>query len=130
MRGEQRKKIREIKFGNYTRSKLAALLAQGALLRQYIGAGIPIFDSKCCNLVFSFFLFYNAHCLYWRTESFCVTRRCAANTEKKIREIKFGNNIRSKLGRRCLWAQGALLRQYIGAGIPIFDSYLAFLNQI
>jgi hypothetical protein len=27
-------------------------------------------------------------------------------------------------------AQGALLRQYIGAGIPIFYSYLAFLNQI
>ncbi len=49
---------------------------------------------------------------------------------KKIREIKFGNFTRSKFGPRCLLAQGALLRHYIGAGIPIFDSYLAFLNQI
>ena len=41
MRGEQ-KKILKIKFGNYTRSKFGpgCLLAQGALLRQYIGAGI------------------------------------------------------------------------------------------
>jgi hypothetical protein len=27
-------------------------------------------------------------------------------------------------------AQGALLRQYIGAEVPIFDAYLGFLNQI
>jgi hypothetical protein len=47
----------------------------------------------------------------------------ARRTEKKIREIKFGNYTRSKFGPRCLLAQGALLRQYIGAGIPIFDSY-------
>ncbi len=40
MRGEQKKKIREIKFENYRRCKFGPhyLLAQDALLRQYIGA--------------------------------------------------------------------------------------------
>jgi hypothetical protein len=40
MSGEQKKKIREIKFGNYRRCKFGphCLLAQDASLRQYIGA--------------------------------------------------------------------------------------------
>jgi hypothetical protein len=40
MSGEQRKEIREIKFGNYRHRKFGPhyLLAQDALLRQYFGA--------------------------------------------------------------------------------------------
>ncbi len=43
---------------------------------------------------------------------------CGAN--KKIREIKFGKYARIKSVQSCLLMQSALLRQYIGAGIPIF----------
>ncbi len=39
----------------------------------------------------------------------------ARRTEKKIREIKFGNYRRCKFGPHYLLAQQALLRQYIGA---------------
>ncbi len=82
---------------------------------------------KTGNLLHSFFFSFTTHTAYWRNESSCVTRRCAAN-RKKIREIKFGNYACSKFGPRCLLAQRAFLRQYIGAGLPIFDSYLAFLK--
>ncbi len=51
---------------------------------------------------------------YWRTESSCVIRRCAAN-RKKICEIKFGNYRRCKFGPHYLLAQEASKRQYIGA---------------
>jgi hypothetical protein len=64
-----------------------------------------------------FFLFYSAHCLL--THRIILHRRCGTN-RKKIREIKLGNYARSKIGPSCLLAQGALLRQYIGAGITIF----------
>ncbi len=65
------------------------------------------------------FFSFTTRTAHWRTESSCITRRCGAN-RKKIREIKFGNYEHSKFVPSCLLAQGVLLRQYIGAGIPIF----------
>ncbi len=58
----------------------------------------------------------------------CVPRRCGGKPKKKSGEQKFGNYARSKFWPRCLMAQGALLRQYIGAGIPICR--FKFLNKI
>ncbi len=57
---------------------------------------------------------------HWRTESYSTIRQHAAN-RKKIREIKFRIYWRSKFEPRRLSAQGALLYQYIGAGIALFD---------
>ena len=61
-----------------------------------------------------FFSFFIMRIAYWRTESVCVLRQCAANC-KKAREIKFGNYRRCKFGPHYLLAQQASLRQYIGA---------------
>jgi hypothetical protein len=63
MRGKQKKKICEIKFGNYRRCKFGPhyLLAQQALLRQYIGAAqlyqTLILQQISCTLFAAFCLF-------------------------------------------------------------------------
>jgi hypothetical protein len=51
----------------------------------------------------------------------------AGRTEKKIREIKFGNYRRCKFGPHCLLALDASLRQYIGAA-QVYPSLI--LQQI
>ncbi len=63
------------------------------------------------SLFFSSFIMRIA---YWRTESVCVIRGCAAH-RKKIRKIKFGNYRRCKFGPHYLMAQDVSLRQYSGA---------------
>ncbi len=72
------------------------------------------------------FFFLVMHTAYWRTESFCVIRRCTAN-RKKTREIKLGNNRRCKFGPHYLLAQDASLRQYTGAA-QVYPSLI--LQQI
>ncbi len=54
----------------------------------------------------------------------------ALRTEIKIREIILGNYRFIKFGPRCLSAQGALLRQYFGARIPIFHSSVDFFISL
>jgi hypothetical protein len=61
---------------------------------------------------------------YWRTESVCAIRGCAAH-RKKICEIKLGNYRRCKFGPHYLMAQDVLLRQYIGAA----QVYLSLMIQ-
>ncbi len=82
-------------------------------------------DNSHTHALFFFSLLYS-HCLYWLTEWSCVSRRCAAN-RKKIREIKFFN-CRRKFGVHRLLAQGASVqvRQYIGTGIPSYNSSVNF----
>ncbi len=66
MRGEQKKKIRKIKFGNYRSCKFGPhyLLAQQASLRQYIGAA-QVYPSFILQQI-SWALFA-AFCLFGRT---------------------------------------------------------------
>ncbi len=90
MRGEQKKKIREIKFGNYRRCKFGPhyLLTQQASLRQYIGAA-QVYPSLILQQI-SWTLFA-AFCLpirqditYW----FCFT-----GAETEIHKIKDDSKI-------------------------------------
>jgi hypothetical protein len=66
MRGEQEKKIREIKFGNYRRYKFGPhyLLAQEASLRQYIGAA-QVYPSLILQQISR--TLFAAFCLFVRT---------------------------------------------------------------
>ncbi len=71
-----------------------------------------------------FFSSFIMRIAYWRTESVCAIRVCAAH-RKKIREIKFGNYRRCKFGPHYLLAQDVSLRQYIGAA----QVYLTLMIQ-
>ena len=70
-----------------------------------------------------FFLSFVTRTAYWRNESSCVIRRCAA-TRKKIREIKFENYRRCKFGPHYLLAQGYIVASinWRSASMPIFSS--------
>ncbi len=91
-------------------------------------------QNAAARLIF-FFLSFVTCTAYWRTESSCVSRRCAAN-RKKIQRNKLGNYRRCKfgVGAHCLLAQDSSVRQkkYIGAAQvhPILNSSADFFNSL
>ena len=70
-----------------------------------------------------FFFSFVPRSAYWRNESSCVIRRCAA-TRKKIREIKFENYRRCKFGPHYLLAQGCIVASinWRSESMPILSS--------
>ena len=69
-----------------------------------------------------FFSSFIMRIAYWRTESVCVLRQCAANC-KKACEILSENYRRCNTVAHCRMGQGALLCHYISAGNDVQNKF-------
>ncbi len=86
---------------------------------KWIGNDLP--NRRNAAIRFMFFFSFIMRIAYWRNESVCVLRQCAANCKKSPRNTNWKLKT---LQYCCVLPNGASLRQYIGANSNVLSLVL------